>query len=279
LFRVDYAKERAALADERQPQELTSGESYLVSEHTCVGQSAHTLAQQLHVSVKQIRRGDKLVAVQPDTVLQLGDLVTVVPNQASRQNVRKTLGDSLKELSEIDLPTTALGIGIGLLIGLIPIPLPGGIRFHLGFAGGPLLVALVLGYLGRSGPLHWQMPPGLNQTLRHLGISLFLAGIGTRAGYAFVSTLQELGPKVVLIGAVVTFTYSALTMVLGYKLLKMPMSVLSGLLAGMHTQPAALVFAEENAHSDAPYIGYATAYPVGMVVKIILAQVLLNLLM
>jgi len=278
LFRVDFAKEHAALTDGNQPQYPVAGEIFLVSEHACVDQTVQALERR-QIFIQQIRRGDKLIAVEPDTVLQLGDLVTVAADRTPGHTVREVLGDSFKELAEVDLPATALGISIGLVVGLIPIPLPGGIRFHLGFAGGPLLVALVLGNMGKSGPLLWRMPPGINQTLRHLGISLFLAGIGTRAGYAFISTLQELGPLVVLTGAAVTFTYSALTIVLGYKFLKMPMSVLSGLLAGMQTQPAALVFAEENARSDAPYIGYATAYPVAMVAKIILAQVLLNLLM
>lgn len=183
-----------------------------------------------------------------------------------------------KEQAELDLVAAGLGICLGLLAGMIKIPLPGGVTFQLGFAGGPLLVALVLGYMGRSGPLVWQMPATVNNTLRQLGIALFLAGIGTRAGYAFANTFSQLGATMVLAAAAISIVYATLTLILGYKLFRIPMSVLSGLLAGLQTQPATLAFSTEKADSELPYVGYATVYPMAMVMKILIAQVLLGVL-
>lgn len=235
------------------------------------------LQEQFAATITRIKRGDVDLVPTADTVLELGDRVRVVAPRDRMESVTAFFGDSFRHLAEIDIPSVSLGIALGLLVGLIPIPLPGGLVFRLGFAGGPLLVALVLGSLGRTGKVVWNPPYNANLTLRQLGVVLFLAGIGTRAGYAFASTFQELGLTIVLAGAAITFVYSALTLLIGYKVLKMPMAVLIGILSGLQTQPAALAFANEQAESDLPNIGYATVYPTAMVVKIVLAQVLLSL--
>ena len=101
-------------------------------------------------------------------------------------------GDSQRALAEVDVLAFGAGIALGLLVGLAPVPLPGGLTFRLGLAGGPLVVALVLGALGRTGGIVWTLPYGANLTLRQFGLVLFLAGVGTRSGYAFVSTLANL---------------------------------------------------------------------------------------
>ena len=150
-------------------------------------------------------------------------------------------GDSYKMLSEIDVMTFGLGIALGLLLGAIPIPLPGGIVFKLGFAGGPLVVSLILGAVARTGPLVWIMPYSANLTLRQIGLILFLAGVGTRSGYAFVSTFaQSGGLSILLAGAVVTCVTAIATLWIGYKMLRIPMSLLIGMLSGLQTQPAVL---------------------------------------
>jgi AspT/YidE/YbjL antiporter-like protein len=177
----------------------------------------------------------------------------------------------------LNLLSMPLGICLGVLLGLVPIPLPGGLSFRLGFVGGPLIVALILGRLHRTGRIAWGMPEHVTHTLRRLGIALFLAGIGTSSGYAFASTFKELGPLVLLGGAVVTFLYSSLTLFIYHKLLKVPMALAIGFLSGLQTQPAALVYSNERSQSDLPNLSYAIAYPVGMIVKIILAQILFRL--
>jgi putative transport protein len=158
----------------------------------------------------------------------------------------------------------------------VPIPLPGGITVHLGFAGGPLIVGLLLGARGFTGKLFWTMPFTANITVRQVGLVLFLAGVGTQAGYPFVQTIVR--PEGALLfgaGAIITCTTALVLLWVGYRLLKIPMSLLSGMLAGLQTQPAVLGFASEQAGSDLPNVGYATVYPTATIAKIVLVQLLL----
>jgi putative transport protein len=238
------------------------------------------LPQQFGALVTRVRRGDIEFLPQGDTVLELGDRLRVVTARNRMEAVSAFFGDSYRALSEIDIMTFSLGMALGLLLGMIPIPLPGGVTLELGMAGGPLIVAMVLGALGRTGPLVWNIPYSANLTLRQIGLILFLAGVGTRAGYAFVNTLtQGNGLFILLGGAVITLTAALTTLWIGYKLLKIPMSLLIGTLAGLQTQPAVLGFALEQTDNDLPNIGYATVYPVAMISKILLAQLLLALLL
>jgi putative transport protein len=195
------------------------------------------------------------------------------------KTVSTFFGDSYRALSEIDFMTFSLGLALGLLLGLIPIPLPGGVTLKLGLAGGPLLVAMVLGHLGRTGPMVWNLPYSANLTLRQIGLIFFLASVGTRSGYAFVNTLtQGNGPAIFLVGAIITFTVATATLWIGHKLLRIPMSLLIGMLSGLQTQPAVLGFALEQTDSELPNIGYAAVYPTAIIAKILLAQLLLVIL-
>lgn len=229
--------------------------------------------------ITRVRRGDTDLLPNGAMRLELGDRVRVITARERMEEVGRFFGDSYRALSEIDVMTFGLGIALGLLVGLIPIPLPGGLTFKLGFAGGPLLVALVLSARGRTGPIVWQLPYSANLTLRQIGLILFLAGIGTRSGYAFASTLAGGGGLGIFLGGVAVTCLSALlTLVLGHRLLRVPMSLLIGMVAGQQTQPAVLGFANEQTGNDLPNIGYATVFPLATIVKILLAQLLLGLL-
>lgn len=229
--------------------------------------------------ITRVRRGDSELLPRGDMRLELGDRVRVVAPRERMVDVSRFFGDSYKALSEVDMLAFGMGIVLGLLLGLISVPLPGGFRFSLGFAGGPLVVALVLGTLGRTGPIVWQIPYSSNLTLRQLGLVIFLAGVGTRSGYAFVDTLLHgSGLSLFFIGAVLTLTASLFTLVIGRLLFKIPMSLLIGIVSGLHTQPAVLAFANEQTGNDLPNIGYATVSPVATIAKILIAQVLLALL-
>jgi putative transport protein len=229
--------------------------------------------------VTRVRRGDSDMLPTGAMRLELGDRVRVLTRRDRLDDVTRFFGDSYRALSEVDAMSFGLGIALGLLVGLIPIPLPGGMTFRLGIAGGPLVVALVLSAVGRTGPLLWQLPYSANLTLRQVGLILFLAGVGTRSGYAFASTLAS-GEGLVLFGAgaLITCVAALLVLVVGHKLLGVPMSLLGGVLAGQHTQPAVLGFASEQTGNDLPNIGYATVYPLATVMKILLAQVVLTVL-
>lgn len=235
------------------------------------------LPSTLGAVITRIRRGDVELLPHGDTVLEPGDRVRVVTQRDNMDRVSAFFGDSYRSLAEIDVVSLGLGTALGMLVGLIPIPLPGGGSFALGLAGGPLIVALILGWRGRTGPIIWSLPYSANLTLRQVGMTLFLAGIGTRAGYSFFTTItQGNGLFLFIGGALITIPVALLTLFIGYKLLKIPFSLLIGMLAGLQTQPAVLAFANEQTGNEAPNIGYAMVFPTAMVVKIILAQILLG---
>ena len=175
-----------------------------------------------------------------------------------------------------------MGLLVGLLIGEIPIPLPGtfgGGSFRLGFAGGPLIAALALGRLQRTGSVVWNLPYPANLTLRNLGLTLFAAGIGLRAGYGFWSSVSRgEGFGVVLVGALATLTTAAVIFLVGRLVLRSPMNVLMGVYAGAQTQPIALSFAAARTGNDLPAAAYAGVFPVAVVAKILFGQILYALL-
>ncbi len=226
----------------------------------------------------RVRRGDVEFVPTPQTHLELGDAVRVVAPREQLAAVSRLLGDSHRALAEIDVISFSFGIGLGLLLGLVPIPLPDGSSFTLGLAGGPLVVGLALGRLGRSGPLVWGLPHAASLTLRQVGLVLFLAGVGTRSGWAFAQAIAGGGiVPIIALGAAVTCTVAMVTMVVGMRVLHLPGSVVMGVVAGIHTQPAALAFAIERSKNEVPSAGYAAVYPVATVAKIVIAQLLLRL--
>lgn len=237
------------------------------------------LPQRYGAIVTRVRRGDIDLLAHGDTVLELGDRVRVVSRRKDLSELSAFFGDSYKALSEIDLLSFGLGVTLGLLLGLIPIPLPGGVTFKLGFAGGPLIVALILGAMGRTGRLVWSLPYSANLTLRQIGLILLLAAIGIRSGYTFFSTFaQSGGLSIFLAGAGITCVTAVLTLWIGYKVLKIPYGMLTGMLAGLQTQPAVLGFALEQSQNELPNIGYALVFPMATIMKILLSQLLLSLL-
>jgi putative transport protein len=238
-----------------------------------------SLPQRYGAVVTRVRRGDIDLLADGDTVLELGDRVRVVARREDIPALGRLFGDSYKALSEIDLLTFGLGLTLGVLLGLIPIPLPGGITFSLGMAGGPLLVGLVLGAVRRTGPLVWSLPYSANLTLRQMGLILLLAGIGIRSGYTFVTTFGESGGVSIFVaGALITMITGFLMLLIGYKVLGIPYNLLLGMLAGMQTQPAVLGFATEQTENEIPNLGYALVFPIATVTKILFAQLLLTLL-
>ena len=227
--------------------------------------------------VTRLRRGDVDMVVSGSTTLEPGDRVRLVARRERMGEISEFFGDSYRAVSEIDIMTFSLGLAVGLAIGIAPIPMPGGITVKLGFAGGPLIVGLILGMAGRTGSMVWTVPYSVNMTLRQIGLVLFLAGVGTKAGYGFFHTMAHGGGFYIFFaGAAITFITASLTLFVGYKLLKIPFCVLTGMLAGLQTQPAVLGFALEQSKNDLPNVGYASVYPTATILKILLAQALLG---
>jgi putative transport protein len=163
---------------------------------------------------------------------------------------------------------------LGVLLGLLPIPVPGVGVVTLGIGGGPLIVALILGRLRRTGPISWVMPLPANIVLRNFGLTLFLASVGINSGQAFVSTVATQGPLLLIIGALVLLTTVAIVLLGGFYLLKLPFDDLLGVASGATGNPAILVYAGRMAPTERPDIGYAMIFPSATIVKVIAVQVI-----
>lgn len=278
---IDALGEPARAQLERQRHEYDFRRIF-VSNPDATGRPLRNLRflKQIGAIVTRVRRGDVEWLATADTVLELGDRVRVVARPDDMPLINERFGDSYTALSEVNLFTLSTGIMAGMLIGLIPIPLPGGLDFKLGLAGGPLIAGLILGNVGRTGPLVWYLPYNANLLLRQLGLVLFFAGVGTKAGYAFFNTLMAGGTGLIIFGAgaLITCTTAFTALWIGYKGLNIPMGTLAGMLAGLHTQPAVLSYALQQAKNDLPNLGYATTFPMATIAKILLAQLLLLLL-
>lgn len=236
------------------------------------------LPRRLGAVVTRVRRGDDELLPSDAMRLEIGDRVRVLAPVRALPDVTAFFGDSYRAASEVDILTFALGLALGLVLGILPIPLPGGIRVSLGFAGGPLVVALVLGTVERTGGMIWTLPFSANVALRQIGLILFLAGIGTRAGQGFLGAFAGGGGLAILAaGAVVTFATALLTLVVAHRLMRIPMSLALGMVAGVHTQPAVLGYALDETRNEIPNLGYAATYPAATIAKLLLVQILVAL--
>ncbi|MFM7429783.1 MAG: aspartate:alanine exchanger family transporter, partial [Flammeovirgaceae bacterium] len=263
-------------------QQLEDVRRMFVSNHDLVGQSLKdlNLPHTMGIIITRIRRGDSDILPNAETTLQFGDRVRVLTGRSELASASKFFGDSYAAQSEVDILTLGLGIAAGFFLGMIPIPLPGGIILKLGIAGGPLIVALVLGSVNRIGKLVFVMPYSANNTIRQLGLVLFLAGVGTRSGYAFRETMthSDQGLTFFLLGAAITISAAFFFLFVGHRFLKIPFPRLAGMLAGLQTQPAVLAFVNEQAKGEQPNIGYSSVFPIARLSKIIFVQILLTLL-
>jgi len=228
----------------------------------------------LSATITRVRRGDVDVVPDPETRLEFGDRIRVLTRRENFPTVSKLFGDSIRGTAETDFGSVALGMVLGVMAGMLPIPLPGGTTVRLGLAGGPLLVALVLGRIERTGGIAWVMPISANLTLRQIGLLLFLAGVGTKAGFAFVQTMGSDGAQMLAAGALITFSTTLIALLVGYKLLRIPLDSMLGFVSGLQTQPACLAFASNLTKSENTNIAYAGILPIAMIAKIILAQLL-----
>ena len=191
----------------------------------------------LEMVVSRVRRGYTVLPIDHSTTLEYGDQVRAVTYHENMEKVEKLFGDPIRDLSETDFLSISLGLCLGILLGMVPIPLPNGAELRLGFAGGPMIVALFLGWLGRTGPIIWTMPNNANLTLRQMGLHLFMAGIGLKAGGGILEVFHSHGLELFLAGAFITLTTSVTTLLVGYRLFKLEMIELLGVDAAVHTQP------------------------------------------
>lgn len=245
-----------------------------VSNENIVGRtiSSLNLNEKYSAIITRIRRGDMDMLAKADTVLEMGDRIRFVARRKDLKALAKAFGDSYFKSSQVNLFSFGLGIALGLLLGTIPFSIPGGISFKLGMAGGPLIVGLVLGALRRTGPIIWTLPYGANVTLRQMGLIFLLAVIGLRSGNTFLGSLGASSGLIIFAGGVMLSMIAAmLSIIIGYKLFKIPFSLLIGF---MSNQPAILDFATDMTRNKVPLIGYSLMFPIALVMKILFAQLL-----
>jgi putative transport protein len=226
--------------------------------------------------VSRVTRADIELTAVPGLRLQFGDMLQLVGDEEGLKRAETLLGNSVKELNETHFIPLFVGIFLGIVVGTMPIVLPGLPRpVQLGLAGGPLIVALVLGRIGRIGRLVCHMPVNANLAFREFGIALFFAAVGLAAGPKFFAAVFSSNGLLWLgAGLCVTILPLLLAGIVARGVLKLNYAVLSGLLAGSVTDPPALAFATNIVRSDAPTIAYATVYPLTMLLRILCAQVL-----
>lgn len=235
------------------------------------------LKKRYDVVVSRLNRAGVELVPGSSASLQFGDILNLVGRPEAIEAVAAELGNAQQKLQQVQMLPVFIGIGLGVLLGSIPLFIPGfPAALRLGLAGGPLIVALVLGRIGSIGRLYWFMPPGANLALRELGIVLFLAVVGLKSGDEFFTTLVE-GSGLSWIGYGILITAIPLlsAALLARLLIRMNYLTLCGMLAGSMTDPPALAFANGlHATSGAAALSYATVYPLVMFLRIITPQLL-----
>ena len=233
--------------------------------------------QRYDVVISRLNRAGVELVASSNASLQFGDILNLVGRPAAIDAVASDLGNAQQKLQQVQMLPVFIGIGLGVLLGSIPLFIPGfPVALKLGLAGGPLIMALILGRIGSIGKLYWFMPPSANLALRELGIVLFLSVVGLKSGGGFVDTLVH-GEGLSWIGYGILITGIPLLTVgiLARVLAKMNYLTLCGMLAGSMTDPPALAFANNlHATSGAAALSYATVYPLVMFLRIITPQLL-----
>src|SRR6516225_994599 len=225
------------------------------------------------VQLLHVGRYDTDIVPTPDLTLEFGDRVGVLMPPDRKEAIRKFFGDSVKAAAEFSYVSLGIGMVLGVLLGLIPIPIPGVGTVTLGIGGGPLIVALIAGKLRRTGPLLWVIPLPANIVLRNFGLALFLATVGVNAGQPFVKTVSETGLQLLLIGVAVLLATVVIVLLVGHYLMKIPFDDLLGVTSGATGNPAILVYSTRMAPTERPDIGYAMIFPSMTIVKVIAVQI------
>lgn len=268
--------------DVRQVASKLGSRKLLITRQSALGRSVGEL-DLLHrygVVITRVQRAGVELVAGAGLRLAFGDRITVVGDSEAIGRAAAELGDSLKALNAPNILSVFFGLIAGVVLGTLPFDLPGlPAPIRLGLAGGPLIVALVLGRLGKVGPLVFWLPQSANLALREIGITLFLATVGLKSGVHFVETVSSgQGILWMTVGALVTFLPLFLVG-LGARLMgKINFTSLAGLLAGSMTDPPALSFSQTLTGSDAPAVTYASVYALVMFLRIVGAQALVLLL-
>lgn len=234
-----------------------------------------------NVNITRVNRSGMDLFADPNLVLQVGDRVMTVGSEDAVERVANVLGNSLKRLNDPNIITLFIGVFLGILLGSLPIVFPGmPTPVKLGLAGGPLVVAILIGRFGHKMGLVTYTTQSANLMIREIGIVLFLASVGIEAGGNFVNTVVE-GDGLLYVGCGILITIIPLLIIglIGRLYYKINYFTLIGLLAGSTTDPPALAYSTQSTGSDAPAVGYSTVYPLTMFLRILAGQMILLLML
>lgn len=239
--------------------------------------ASFNLRSQYHATITRVNRAGIDLLATPELVLQLGDRLIVVGDKADVQRVAETFGNELKRLDIPNLLPVFFGITMGVLLGLLPIPLPGLHQtFRLGLAGGSLIVALLIGRFGPYYNMVTFATTSANMMLRQVGLTLFLAALGLEAGEHFIDTIMQGGYMWILYGFIITMIPLLIVGFVAYKGCHLNYFKVMGLLSGAMTAAPALAYAESlSQHNDQASVAYATVYPFTTFLRVITAQLLI----
>lgn len=221
------------------------------------------------------RQGMDLFAI-PSLSLQVGDRIMVVGSEDAVNRVAAVMGNSIKRLDAPNIATIFVGVFIGILFGSIPVAIPGiPVPIKLGIAGGPLIIAILIGRYGYKVHLVTYTTTSANMMLREIGLMLFLASVGIKAGDGFLETvIQGDGVKYVYTGFLITIIPILIIGIIARKKYKFNYFTIMGMIAGTYTDPPALAYANSICSKEAPSIGYSTVYPLSMFLRIFTAQII-----
>ena len=231
------------------------------------------------VNVTRIYRSGMKLLATPDLRIQLGDRITVVGEEAAIKNVEKFMGNIVADLDEPNLISIFIGLSMGLLLGLIPIALPGiSAPVRLGLAGGPIIAGILMGTFGPRLHMVTYTTQSANLMMRRLGLSLYLACLGLHSGADFFSTvMRPEGVMWIITGFALTVIPVLIVGVVALKMMHLDFATISGMLSGAMANPMALDYARDTLKSDRASVAYTTVYPLCMFSRVILAQVILLL--
>ncbi len=227
-----------------------------------------------NTSIVKLRRSGVDLTPTPGTLFKFGDKLLIAGTKNGVNKAAKLIGDNKKLLSETDLLPIFLGVLIGILLGKIQIPFFDLFNFSLGKTGGALIAGLFLSKIGKTGPILWTMSSSANQLLRNVGLILFMAVVGSKAGVNFVATMQLQGLNIILMSFVVTFIPIILGIILARCFFKINFLTVLGLITGIMTSTPGLGVVQSKSECNAGPVAYATVYPFALVLVIIFSQLL-----
>jgi len=241
-----------------------------------------TLAQmrvweQFTLVITRIRRQGLEIVPHGNVALERGDSIRVVGDKSAVNAFAQRAQGSPRKALETSMFPYLIGLLLGVLVGLIPVPIGQGGTIKLGMAGGVFLTSLLIGHFGRIGPFHLYVPPAAKNLTRELGLMLFLAGAGTNAGAHMVDVLNDQGWKLLVAGAIVTTVSVLAGLIVMIKVYRLNLLSAMGALTATMTNPPALAAASNQTETDLPALSYASTYPVALIFKILLVQVLIEI--